>query len=312
MPTPDGYYNELWARTQPAGGDLADVSEHSGDSMNGKSEVVLLIHGYNAPVKSQRDEYQVFIEDVASKGIRPVIAPSFGAPGFPVFKFFWPGDWDNMFSAAAYMQMVGRAPKVGDRLEKYLNSLSGPGGAPMLIHIVSHSLGNRVTLELLDYLRTRTQSGQHQIVSYTLMAAAVPENRVKQGNELHDATLSVGKRQVLYSRSDTVLHWAFPPGETLAGEGFFPTAIGRSGEPSSLWTTRRDFSNIPTDGHDGYRHSDYWRGDISADEAAKFLGVPINTMSISSAAPTHTLPLSNTVATKSFSERLLAVTRSFW
>lgn len=311
MPTPDGYYNELWARSQPAGGELTDVTEHSGDSINGKGEVVLLIHGYNAPVKSQREEYQAFIEDVASKGIRPIIAPSFGAPGFPVFKFFWPGDWDNMFSAAAYMQMVCRAPKVGDRLEQYLNTLSGPGGAPILIHIISHSLGNRVALELLEYIRTRAQTGKHRVVSYTLMAAAVPENRVKKGNELHEATLSVNKRQVLYSRSDTVLHWAFPPGEMLAGEGFLPTAIGRSGEPSPLWTDRRDFSEIPTGGHIGYRHSDYWRGEVSADEAAKQLGVPINPQLVSSAAPTHTLPPQNVIATKSFSERVLALTKSF-
>ena len=82
------------------------------------------------------------------------------------------------------------------------------------------------------------------------MAAAVPVNLVGYGNPLYKGCLLPAFSQCLHSRSDDVLHWAFPPGETASGEAFFPTAVGRFGEPSGNWR-----ANFP---FDTFGHGDYW------------------------------------------------------
>ena len=284
--------NELRARESESGGDLTDIQNPSGILMDGKSEVVLLVHGYNNKVEDAADSYNSFIDNVNKKTLRPLLSNDPQKGNLPVFKLFWPGDWDvnDIVSSASYPWMVRRAPKVADVLEKYLNTLNGPGGQPMQIHVVAHSLGCRVTLDLISLLRSRPQSGNHKIVSFTLMAAAVPEYMLSDGDIFSFLPEPDKKSQVLVSRKDTVLHWAFPPGQTAAGEGFFPTAVGRFGLPN-IWERSTDFTKK---GSSGYGHSNYWSGDESAAEVAAFLGgtiAAIPEQNINS----NTLPSSNSI-----------------
>jgi hypothetical protein len=131
---------------------------------------------------------------------------------------------------------------------------------------VAHSLGARVTLELLTCLASPA-GGSAWMRGACLMAAAVPVGMVNAGGALVTGTLLPARTLVLYSRSDAVLHWAFPLGQTLAGEGFFPTAVGRCGDPAQRWTDEAELL--------GDNHGDYWGDPRTAVQVARFLGVPV-------------------------------------
>src|SRR5262249_44274015 len=100
---------------------------------------------------------------------------------------------------------------------------------------------------------------------------------------------------VLYSRSDLVLHWAFPLGETLAGEGFFPSAVGRRGDPSSRWTDEEELL--------GDDHGDYWGDPRTAVRVARFLGVPVPAGLPSLAPVSRPLPDVSPLPTATIAER---------
>src|SRR6185312_7396881 len=67
------------------------------------------------------------------------------------------------------------------------------------------------------------------------------------------------------SPSDTVLRWLFPLGQTVSGDGLFPTAVGLHGyPPRATWSSRR---LMP-----GYRHSSYWKSRAMVRNVAATLG----------------------------------------
>lgn len=238
---------KLDCREKPVGGGLEDFPPRAALDMNGKSEVLLLIHGYNNDEEDAETSYSKFLKNIALSRLGRRF-------GMNVFQVYWPGDW-KVFSALSYPFMVKRAPLVAEKLENLIRGMSGPGGTPMQIRIVAHSLGCRVTLELIHLINTVPQTGNHRVASFCLMAAAVPEKMVDVNGRLHDAArLNNVRSKVLHSRSDITLHWAFPVGQTAAGSGeyFFPTAVGRSGQPE-IWSS----SSVNIDGYD---HSDYWKG----------------------------------------------------
>ena len=258
----DAVRNELTVRTRRAGGPVADeVREVTPPFPHGRRRVVLLVHGYNNSEAAARASYSEFTEELRKTGTgTAALLADLG-------KVYWPGDAElGPVSFLSYPWEIGPAKDSAARLAKYLPTLVGPGGTPTEIHLVAHSLGNRLILELLDRLAA-LPSATARFGGTCLMAAAVQVDMVEAGGRLWPGATLSRKTLTLYSRDDAVLRWAFPLGQTAAGEGFFPTAVGRFGQPPGLWTERREMS--------GNGHSDYWKDPRSAALVARFLGVAV-------------------------------------
>ena len=133
---------------------------------------------------------------------------------------------------------------------------------------------------------------------YCLMAAAVVVGDVQNKGRLNPAARSLRTR-ALFSEADKVLHWAFPPGETAAGAGFFPQAVGRFGNPVAIWNDRFDLQP--------YDHGNYFPGlqtgtgvdDRSAQYVAQFLGAAIPLPTASNQITANSLPPENSIPSRS-------------
>ena len=156
-----------------------------------------------------------------------------------IVAFYWPGDARlGKISFLSYPTEMGPARRSAELLANFLIPIRGPRGFPLQVILVCHSLGNRVALELIRVLGPPSGPGS-LVQGLCLMAAAVPVAMVEDLSKLGRAARATRTR-VLFSKSDTTLHWAFPPGETAAGEGFFPQAVGLFGNPIGLWADRFD------------------------------------------------------------------------
>jgi len=254
--------NELTVREEPVAGRVgSEVREVTPPFAQGRRRVVLLIHGYNVTEAAARLGYARFTVDLETLGASAgVLLPDLGG-------FYWPGDADlGPLSFLSYPCEIEPAKDSAERLATYVRTLVGPGGTPTALYFVGHSLGNRVLLELLDRLAAAPAAAGH-VAGACLMAAAVPVDMVEAGGPLLEGATLPGTTLTLYSRDDTVLHFAFPLGETLAGEGFFPTAVGRFGEPAGVWTERQELS--------GDDHGDYWGDARAAMRVARLLGAVV-------------------------------------
>lgn len=193
---------------------------------------VVFIHGYNNPHAEVRYKYAVFREFLHELGVTA-----------PIIEVHWPGNrrW-GFLSFLSYPTEIGPAIDSGERLADWIRSLSRTAR----LFMVTHSMGGRVALEALRELRSTGDADR--VLGICMMAAAVRVDSVASGT-LGPVSNEPIRWRVLYSSSDTVLHWAFPLGQTAAGDGFFPTAVGRQGDPSGKW-----------EGLDasGYGHSYYW------------------------------------------------------
>jgi hypothetical protein len=281
---------ELSVRQQPAGGDVAAaVKQIGGVSPRGRSQIVLLLHGYANSQSQASDSYDKCIANLMGLGS---LLPS------PMFKFYWPGDVNvPVINQLSYPWQIEDAVYSGAVLAAFLRDLSGPGGTPIQIHIIAHSLGNRVVLELLKhFIDGSTNSAV--FTSLSLMAAAVPVRKVEDPSDLLIAALLPRRTQVLCSRSDMVLAIAFRAGETAAGEGFFPEAVGRNGNPSGVWSAREFRS--------GYGHGAYWPTDKTAPLLAKFFGAPVQSAIAENAIPAHEMPEPTVFTSNQLRERNLS------
>lgn len=119
------------------------------------------------------------------------------------------------------------------------------------------------------------------------MAAAVPVFKVQPGGRLAQAMEHAGTVRILYSGDDAVLRYAFPPGQTLAGndEGVFPAALGLHRPPPGV-AGRIDPVVV-----NGASHSDYW-GDserppasLAADRVADFFRFGLQKRAIAERTP---------------------------
>jgi hypothetical protein len=216
-----------------------------------------------------------------------------------VIGFLWPGDEDIKFIAGLfYPAKMEAARNSAARLAEFLVALRGPNGAPMQIVLVAHSLGNRLSLEMITDLLAHPNRAWGRIEAFALMAAAVVVRDVDVQGRLSPAAKSVRTR-TLFSEADKVLHWAFPPGETAALEGFFPQAVGRFGNPSSMWTDRFDLQP--------YDHGNYFPGlmsagkldDRSAQYVAQFIGASVATTPASNQILANTLAPPNEIGARS-------------
>ncbi len=274
MPDPR---NELSVRITDVGGGVnPNVRLVTNDNPFGHSRVVLLVHGYANAVKDARGSYDTFLTNYANQW--PARSPDLNN----FFKFYWPGDknWGPL-RVLAYPLEIKPSKDSAKVLARYLSGLWGPSGTPIQIFFVGHSLGNRLVLEALRELKSGPVNSLVEIRYVCLMAAAVPVSKVDTNGELCGAALFT-HTCILYSPDDLVLHLAFPIGETLALDAFFPRAVGRLGEPARQWTVSQQMA--------GYGHSDYWPSQQTTLPVGNMLGLPTDNQIAASAIPARPLP----------------------
>jgi pimeloyl-ACP methyl ester carboxylesterase len=211
--------------------------------------LILLIHGYNNNRIEAEKSYEQFF-----RRQREVA----GEVHANVVSVYWPGD--NWEGPVFYMQALGQVAKVAPALAADLCKAAEQRGI-LRLSIIAHSLGCRLTLETLAEIKRLNKTGQIPIHvdRVIFMAGAVPVCYLEADDDgrLLPALESVQKAGNLFSRKDSVLHYAFPLGQTL-GEGLlFPVALGRK-----YWSGGVSLPSMSQQQeNDGAGHSDYWGGD---------------------------------------------------
>ena len=266
---------EINARNAPEGGTVRNPAAVRGAlPLQPRPRCLVLVHGYNnnegeaavAYLAFRRREYALY-EDLVVGSLEARLADSFW-PGDAA----WPGplDWlDFFFYPAAVPVARDRAPgPLADAIRRV------PG--IVVVDFVGHSLGCRVVLETIRNLR---QAGGPAIGRVCLMAPAVPLEQIGQAGtygpmlrELQAANVEI---RVLHSSADSVLGFAFVPGQLVAGE---PTrgALGRDGPPPDMPGAG---ANVSERRIAGAEHSDYWgynddeASQSASREAGLFLGL---------------------------------------
>jgi pimeloyl-ACP methyl ester carboxylesterase len=239
------------------------------------THVVLMIHGYNNTQQQASDSYTNFLAHLSYK--RKVNSTLIG--------IYWPGaNWEGPLY---YMQALGQAKRTAPVLASGLMQLAQAKGY-LEIDIVTHSLGGRLALETIKNILLLRQTSPSPIIigKITMMAGAVPVTYLADVNELQASVQAFEATQSLYSLKDTVLEFAFPAGETAAGEGFLPIALGRK-----QWSGGSQFLPLMNQQENiGARHGDYWSKEsaakgtetFAADQVYNFLNIGPN--------PSRTIP----------------------
>ena len=230
------------------------------ESVNKQRYNILLIHGYNNSFEEAVESYEGFRKrqrEIGKKPKKSIVA------GGKLLEVFWPGEVDLwIFSALSYPAVADHPKTAAEKIADVLEN-DFVAGDFKFVDIIAHSLGCRVAVELMHILQNKSNVYVRKAV---LMAAAVPTFRLDPSDDLRKALDSVKEGVLsLYSEDDKVLAWAFPPGQTLGGDGFFPTALGREflvGDrvPDGLSQVRNR----------GADHSDYWVGEDSDHDKERF------------------------------------------
>jgi hypothetical protein len=236
-------------RQQPEGGAprIPAVEHWLADQPVPQRELLVLVHGYNNHEQEASEAYACARR--RQKG-RLAVPPLQQVLDHMLGDAFWPGDaqWAGALDRLDflyYSAAVGIAPVVGRALAEHLRRRDDV----LVVHFLAHSLGCRVVLEALSAIALE---GGPKVGKVCLMAAAVPTYMTCPGGSLYGALTLPDALRVLYSPADAVLAGAFPPGQMLAGEGLFPTAVGRYGDvPLNSGAIERDHIA-------GARHGDYW------------------------------------------------------
>ncbi|WP_418317237.1 alpha/beta hydrolase [Piscinibacter sakaiensis] len=236
-------------RQQPEGGAprIPAVEHWTADRPLRQSELLVLVHGYNNHLQEASEAYAATRRRQRARLPTDALQAAFDRL---LGDSFWPGDADwagliDKLDFLFYSSAVGVARAVGAALAAHLRGR----GDVLVVHFLAHSLGCRVVLECIRQLQ---QEGGPSIGKVCLMAAAVPTYMTCPGGGLYGALTAPQALRILFSPADPVLGGAFPPGQTLAGEGLLPIAVGLHGDiPISPGAVDRD--HIP-----GARHGDYW------------------------------------------------------
>lgn len=291
---------ELSVRSDATGGDV--LPQVAGSLGAYGSQIVFLFHGYNDSFAIASQSYASFFQNFPAAGnpLRDKWQPA-------IHSCYWPGDksWGPV-SFASYALEMGPAKQSALVFSRFISTLHAPAGGTLDLSFIAHSLGNRVVLELLFALQTMKAAGrlssQIQFKGFCMMAAAVPVSLVESNADLYAAATLSATRRTMYSEADTVLHLAFPVGETAAFEGFFPTAIGRYGQPESNWTAESEMFISP--GH-GYNHGDYWSQPNTIPQISAFLGIPTAAARASASVLEHSLPAPSSIPQNQLPSRSL-------
>jgi pimeloyl-ACP methyl ester carboxylesterase len=246
---------EFSLRKKPEGGKLLVPGQTKGlPDARARRECLVLVHGFN---NTDSDAAEAYF------GFRTRQTEIFGAPDVKKFDTyfgdtFWPGDADwwsflDKVDFLIYPSSVHTSVNAGRELADLLWQM------PNLerVDFIGHSLGCRVILETLVLLRRRTLPMIGRVV---LMAAAVPSEMLELRGRFYDLLLELAAERipirVLNSKQDPVLHYAFPPGQSLAGASeASDRALGRYGP-----TPRMPGLEPPSAANEitGAKHGDYW------------------------------------------------------
>src|ERR1700682_4768766 len=254
---PDGYAPllEFYVRAKPEGGKLLVPPELRAlpDALS-RRECLVLVHGFNNTDSEAADAYFGF--RLREKAI--FATPDLGGFERRFGDTYWPGDadWWSFFDKVDFLidpSAVHTAVKAANELVELLWQM------PNLerVDFIGHSLGCRVTLETLLLLRTRTLPLIGRVV---LMAAAVPSEMLERNGKFFNLLMELWAEGieilVLHSTADKVLHFAFPPGQALAGgKEASDRALGRFGPSGMMPEWKKTLTAEPNPGAD---HSDYW------------------------------------------------------
>ncbi len=247
---------ELSVRTRDRGGPVrSSVSDSGRLASSGARHLLILVHGYNNTRSEADGSYREFLGGLVKSLRKSRVAPD------AVVFFQWPGDTAigpmKWFDRAGYPFDIARARTSADRLTDYLASFPSPTSAPssLKITIVAHSLGCRLSVEMLNQLPRQTSQSLEVI---HLMAAAVGTRMFSNGAITLPGAISQ-KISKLFSTADFVLHRVFPLGQAVAFpiiERFpYHEAVGRFGNPPGLG------SAFATNN----QHNEYWGDTYAAD-----------------------------------------------
>lgn len=218
---------------------------------------VILIHGFANSQPDATRSYEIF-----RKKLNTVAWTDMSERQIQLWGFQWPGDrpsrhdlFERIGSATTYPARIAVAEQAGEALARLLQRL----GDRQEVVLVAHSLGCRVALRCLKYLRELRQSGQARVTATCLLAGAVPEKACVPGATFGNP-LAGCDEIVLHSTEDKVLRRAFPLGQAVYGES--GRATGATGGPDDRWRQRR---NTYLD------HGDYWGNVLVAELVGQLL-----------------------------------------
>ncbi|MBA3644676.1 MAG: alpha/beta hydrolase [Gemmatimonadaceae bacterium] len=265
---------QLYLRKNAEGGALlspADIRT-SADELT-RRECVVLVHGFNNTDSEASEAYLGF-----RTREKEIFSPADPQTFEHLFAdAFWPGDadWWSFFDRADFLIYPAAVHTAVRAARELANAL---WRMPNLetVDFIGHSLGSRVVLETLLLLRARAMP---RIRRVALMAAAVPSEMLEPRGRFYDLLIALqgdgSTIDILHSKADTVLHYAFPPGQSLAGgREASERALGRFG-PSPLMPGYR--ANVSEREIGGAAHGDYWghsktaSSRVATEEAGRFL-----------------------------------------
>lgn len=235
-----------------------------------KNRLVVLVHGFNVTQTSADESFADF---------ERALRPEFQAR---LVRLYWPGDTSTptdalkgeqgfftkrLISPLGYpwkpRDALQAAQKLRTLLAKAFQERARAGlSDPLELCFVAHSLGCRLTLELLERIigsQAPVASGPNgalEVPLTVLMAAAVPRYAVLTAGDFRDTIDQLRRLWILHSRRDSVLSFVFRPGQ-LFERAYFPDfrlsvrgAVGRRGMPQA------DRVSVVEGIWD---HGDYWR-----------------------------------------------------
>jgi esterase/lipase superfamily enzyme len=230
-----------------------------------RRRAVLLVHGYNVNETEAIKSLTDFREALGY--FDPALAAD-------TFICSWAGNWEiPILRPVAYPFMLRNAHESSETLLQAIHDWYATPLAPEELIIIAHSLGCRLTLEMLKTMAAQGRPQRLRRLSVILMAAAVPTDYVGRGGLLEIAATLPDVRVVLHSESDNVLSFAFGLGQTIARDGWFPEAIGLRGNPQSVPWTR-------TEQMRAFDHGDYWAELETAELVCAVLGIAIRRSSV--------------------------------
>lgn len=231
---------------------IAVPHDHATARLGTSGRAVILVHGFANSEREAEAAYQHHVRE-----LERVMAPV-GLRGVSVFGFHWPGDHPRRIrNVASFSTRIPVAFSAGEKLGRLVEEL--PHWHEVVL--VGHSLGCRVVLAALEYLRSRPAGTGATVPAAFLLAAAVPVGECRPAAIFGDRYAS--EYVVLHSKRDRVLQFCFSPGAWLFDTADSP--VGRAGDPAERWDRRLQTR---------FGHSDYWPSAEAAKEVATALGGP--------------------------------------
>jgi pimeloyl-ACP methyl ester carboxylesterase len=203
-------------RQRPQGGEVnTEPSEPEYRALTGRRHLLLLIHGYNNDLKTSEDAYRGF--EALQRELARLDDDSPVAGGRLV-QIYWPGDADwGVVSPLFYPWSIERARQTAAALADTLARAARESGHKQ-VDIVAHSMGCRLTLELLKALRGKSDITVGRVV----LMAERPDLRLepRPDKELRDAidtVLTDGARACTVQRQGAATLRSVRPRRRAAG-----------------------------------------------------------------------------------------------